>query len=379
MSHDAKTEYFNEIYYRYHHSGKSDKNIILNEFCSICSYNRKYAIRLLNKPPKKTKVYRKLGRHKVYHSPAIIHFLIILWKATNLICSQRLKAVIPLWLPFYYGNLSDNEKELLLSISPRTIDRLLYHSRTKFKKLGFSTTKPGSLIKKNIPIKVNQWDESQPGFIEADTVAHCGGSLLGKFIYSLNIVDIATGWTEARAAWGKGYAGIANAIHDIEKSLPFAVKGFDSDNGNEFINYYLYAYFNRRKVQFTRSREYHKNDNAHIEQKNWTHIRQYLGYLRFDNPDMLPLLNDLFTNQWHLLFNFFIPSVKLIAKERVGSSVVKKHDSPLTPFQRLLLSPYFPDYKKRLLKKLFNSLDPFVLQQQLFDKIKHVLELAHTS
>jgi hypothetical protein len=379
MCNKSKKEYLIEIRKRYFYSSKKEKEQIINEFCYNCNYNRKYAIRLINSKVYPKTSYKRPGRKKIYHQEPIIEFIKHLWISMNLPCSIRLKAAIALWLPFYHKPLSDDHKRLLLSISASTIDRMLKKIRRKYSKLGLSTTKPGSLLRKQIPIKTNQWDESRPGFIEADTVAHCGTSLSGNFIYSLNIVDIATGWTEAGAAWGKGHLGIANAIQDIEKSLPFTVKGFDSDNGNEFINNYLLAYFTHKKVQFTRSRPYYKNDNAHIEEKNWSHIRQYLGYLRFDNPDMMPLLNDLFANEWHLFFNFFIPSVKLIAKERIGSSVLKKHDSPLTPFQRLLLSPYFPDYKKRLLKKLFYSLDPFVLQQQLLAKIKHILELAHTS
>lgn len=223
-----------------------------------------------------------------------------MWKATNLICSKRLKTIIPLWLPYYKEEISKENRILLLEISPATIDRILQSTRKRHKKLGLATTKPGSLIKKQVPIKTNQWDESKPGFIEADTVAHCGSSVAGQFAYTVNTVDIATGWIESRAIWGKGQKGCFEAIRSIEESLSFKILGFDSDNGGEFLNWHLMSYFTKRKrpVEYTRSRSYQKNDNAHIEGKNWTHIRQYLGYMRFDNPKLVTFMNDLYENEW---------------------------------------------------------------------------------
>lgn len=172
---------------------------------------------------------------------------------------------MPLWLPFYPKKISEDNKRLLYEISPATIDRLLKPIKNKFKKKGLSTTKPGSLIKKKVPIKTNQWDETRLGFIEADTVAHCGDSISGSFVYSVNTVDIASGWIETRAVWGKGQKGVFLAIKSIENSLPFKVRGFDSDNGGEFLNWHMEAYFTNRKkpAEYTRSRPYKKNDNAH--------------------------------------------------------------------------------------------------------------------
>jgi hypothetical protein len=232
------------------------------------------------------------------------------------------------------------------------------------------------LLKKYIPTKANQWDESRSGFFEADTVAHCGSSLSGSFVYTVNTTDIATQWTETRAAWGKGQLGVFQAIKSIEDSLHFKILGFDSDNGNEFINRYLVAYFTKRKVQFTRSREYQKNDNAHIEQKNWTHIRQYLGYHRLDNPTIVPLINKLYSNnEWSLFFNFFVPSVKLISKVRIGSKVVKKHDSSQTPFQRLVQCNEIKPKVIKKLKTIFNSLNLFLLQKSIKEQITNILNL----
>ena len=186
-------------------------------------------------------------------------------------------------------------------------------SRAKFAKKGVATTKPGSIIKKQIPIKTNQWNETIPGFIEADTVAHCGSTVAGMFVYSLNCVDIASGWTEQRAVWGKRERGVLEAINDVEKSIPFPIKGFDCDNGSEFLNWHLLRHLTERKqpVQFTRARPYHKNDNAHIENKNWTHIRQYLGYQRFEQQNLVEKLNELYTSEWNDFHNFFSVSVKL--------------------------------------------------------------------
>ncbi len=379
MSNSAKKEYLEEIKKRYFLANRKDKSLILDEFCTVCNLNRKYVIRLIRK--KETVVLRKKGRHKKYYSIAILDFLKDLWVMTNLACSKRLKAAIALWLPHYRsdGNnpLSDQDKKLLLEISPRTIDRLLHRLKSKYKKLGLSTTKPGSLLKKQVPIKVNQWDESRPGFIEADTVAHCGSSLSGQFVYTLNIVDIASGWTEQRALWGKGQRGVFKALKNITQYLPFKVLGFDCDNGGELLNYMLLEYFTHRKnpVQYTRSREYRKNDNAHIEEKNWTHVRQFIGYRRFDKFETVAMLNDLYLSEWRLYLNYFIPSFKLIDKKRDGSKIIKTFDIPKTPFQRLVESPHITSTKKKELIKLFNSLDPYVLEKNMKTKIKNILNL----
>lgn len=379
MSNSAKKEYQQEIRKRYFLASKSEKTLILDEFCATCNLNRKYAIRLIRK--KETTLTRRKGRHKKYYSAALLDFLKDLWVMTNLACSKRLKAAIPLWLPYYHfqnnNPLSDEERKLLLEISPRTIDRLLHRLKSKYKKLGLSATKPGSLLKKQVPIKLNQWDQSRPGFIEADTVAHCGSSTSGQFVLTLNIVDIASGWTEQRALWGKGQRGVFDAIKNITKHLPFKVLGFDCDNGGELLNYMLLEYFTHRKnpVQYTRSREYKKNDNAHIEEKNWTHVRQFIGYQRFDKIETVALLNDLYLTEWRLYLNFFIPSFKLIEKKRDGSKIIKIFDKPKTPYQRLINSPSISSAKKKELRQIFGSLDPYFLQKNMKGKIKNILKL----
>jgi hypothetical protein len=379
MSNTAKKEYLQEIRKRYYYISKSEKSNILDEFCAVCNLNRKYAIRLISN--KGIISGRRKGRPKKYYNPALLNFLKDLWVMTNLACSKRLKAAIPLWLPYYHlhnsNRLTVKDIKLLTEISPRTIDRLLHRLKSRYKKFGLATTKPGSLLKKQVPIKLNQWDETRPGFIEADTVAHCGSSVSGQFTYTLDIVDIATGWTEQRALWGKGQRGVFDALKNIRKSLPFKVLGFDCDNGGELLNYMLFEYFTNQKnpVQYTRSREYKKNDNAHIEEKNWTHVRQFIGYQRFDKIETVALLNDLYLTEWRFYLNFFMPSFKLVDKKRIGAKIIKKFDPPLTPYQRLINSPFIKPSKKKVLTKTFMSLDPYELQNNMKNKIKNILRL----
>lgn len=365
---------------RYQQANKQQKKYILNELCICGSYNRKYAIRLLNQSESPDSPPQRLGRKPAYHTEGVLTVLMQVYKATNLICSKRLKAALPLFLP-HISTLSPEDRQLLQTISASTIDRLLKPYRQKCSKLGLATTKPGSLLKKHIPVRTNQWDESVPGFMEADTVAHCGTSMAGSFVFTVNLVDIATGWTVQRAVWGKGQLSVFDAIKDIESTLPFPLRGFDCDNGSEFLNHHLHAYFHhrRRPVYYTRSRPYHSNDNAHIEQKNWTHIRQYLGYGRFDKQELVSMINDLYRNEMALLLNFFIPCFKLIDKQRQGARIVKKHDLPKTPLERLLQSRTLKAQKCRQLLELRSSLDPFALQKSICQKVNNILRFASQS
>ena len=379
MSPRSKKEYVEAIFLRYKKASCKERTLILDEFCATSGYHRKHAIRLLRRFRRfvKPKV-RKRGRSPVYHRNLILKPLKTIWLAANLPCSKRLKVILPLWLTGYvqsFGPLSSEASEDLLRISAATIDRLLLPTRIKYKKRGRTTTKPGTLIRKHIPIKTNQWDESRPGFLEADTVAHCGPSLSGLFAYTLDCVDIATGWSEQRAVWGKGETDVLEQIKQIEKSLPFPLLGFDCDNGGEFLNYHLLRHFAKRQrpVQFTRSRPYHKDDNAHIEQKNWTHVRQWLGYQRLDDPNAVPLLNDLYAHEWRLFHHFFSPSMKLLSKERVGSKTLKHHDLPKTPYQRIIDSPHVLPKVKHDLSKQLEKLNPFVLRDAIERRLKKIL------
>jgi hypothetical protein len=380
MSPRSKKEYLEAIYLRYKSASLKQKSVILDEFCATSGYHRKHAIRLLRNYKRFTKTKsKKRGRKPLYRKDAILKPLKRIWLTANLPCSKRLKAILPLWIPGYvqsFGPVNTEVTDALVAISAATIDRILKPVRIKHKGSGRATTKPGSLLKKHIPINTNQWDESRPGFLEADTVAHCGHSMAGMFAFSVDCVDIATSWTEQRAVWGKGEHGVLEQIKHIEQTLPFPLLGFDSDNGSEFLNHHLLRHFldRKRPIAFTRSRPYHKDDNAHVEQKNWTHVRQWLGYDRFDNPAIVPLLNQLYTQEWRLFHNFFCPSVKLISKQRVASKTIKRYDSPKTPYQRIMASSLITDSMKDKLTEQMATLNPFRLRQAIEKKLKRIFD-----
>jgi len=383
MSPTTKKEQLAIVAQRYQNASREKKTKILDEFCDNFSYHRKYAIRRIQAflRPKKKSAPRPPGPQPRYQDSALLNALQQIWLAAHMPCSKRLKALLPLWLPSYqtqFGPLSSACLQQLSRISPATLDRVTKPFRIFHAGKGRSTTKPGLLLKHHIPIQHCIWDETRPGFIEADTVAHCGNYSGGSFVSTLDTTDLATGWTEQRAIWGKSEHAVLTQLKDIELALPFPLLGFDCDNGSEFISWHLAQYFQDRKkpVGFTRSRPYKKDDNAHIEQKNWTQVRQWLGYQRFDNPDLVPLLNDLYTTQWRLFQNFFLPSTKLLNKERVGSKIVKKHDVPKTPFHRVLASKEIPVKTKTQLKQLFQTLDPFILRKTIDLKIAKIRQLA---
>lgn len=373
-------ECLESIYLRYKRASRKEKTLILNEFCTTCDYHRKHAIRLLRTFKRFTKPKpKKRGKPSIYDKPSIAEPLKRIWLAANLPCSKRLKAIIPLWMPGYakeYGALELNAIKLLYRVSPATIDRILKPLRAKYRGRGRSTTKPGTLLRRQIPIKTNQWDESKPGFVEADTVAHCGDSSEGDYANTVDLVDIATGWTEQGAAWGKGEIGVLAALKDMESRIPFPVLGFDADNGGEFINYHLIRHFGDRvkPVQFTRSRPYHKDDNAHIEQKNWTHVRQWFGYYRLDKRRIVDMMNELYQSEWRLYHNFFQPSTKLIEKKVIASKTIKHYDKPKTPCERVLESPYVSASVKRSLKEQFDTLNPFQLRKAIESKLKRIFD-----
>ena len=383
MSPLSKKEYLTAVWLRYQKAPRKGKIKILDELCANCHYNRKYAIRILRdlKTPKPVRTRKKPGRKSKYRRPEFIQVLKTIWITANLPCGKRLKIILLLWMDAYqiqFGSLPDDILKKLSSVSPATIDRILKPTRHLYRGKGRCATKPGLLLKHHIPIKTNQWDESRPGFLEADTVHHCGTSLAGLYAVTLDTVDIATEWTEQRATYGMGHHDIFEQIKDVEETLPFPLLGLDCDNGGELCNKNIYGYLTQRQapVQFTRSRPYYKNDNAHIEGKNWTHIRQWLGYRRFENPEIVHLLNDLYKKEWRLFHNFFMPSMKLVEKKRVGSKIIKIHDDPKTPYQRILESKFIPNKTKRALKEQFKTLNPFQLRKTIDEKIARIHSLA---
>lgn len=365
------------IYHKYRRSTVKKRSVLLDELCDLTGMNRKYLIRKLNK--KKTKPTKKRGAKPTYAPEIYLPIIKPIWLAADQICGKRLKVVLIDWLSFYeeeFGALDAHIKQKVTQISSATLDRLLKSIKVNYRGRGISGTKPGSILKNQIPIKTNQWEETKPGFMEADTVAHCGTSLEGNFVWSLTMTDILTTWTENRAIWNKGAYGVGIAIDDVEEKLPFDIKGFDCDNGSEFLNYHLIRKFAERpqekSIQFTRSRPYKKNDNAHVEQKNWTHVRQLFGYHRFEKEILVDMMNDLYRNEWSLYQNHFIPTMKCVKKVKINSKYQRKFDTPKTPYQRVLDCPDISNEKKSVLKKEHEILNPFKLKRIIDRKLKRI-------
>ena len=358
--------YLDTIRERYQNAPKKIKKLILDEFCTNCDYSRKYAIRILN--GRLQPRMKKPGPQPIYDSTVVFH-LHELWISMNQICSKNMKAALPLWLP-YYPNASDKVRGLLLKISPATIDRLLKPYKSG-KVRGLSTTRP-SLVKNKIPIQLLDSEINQPGFVEADTVAHCGESLHGRYANSLTVTDLMSGWTENRAVWSKEAEYMVNLIRDLEKDLPFKIMGFACDNGTEFLNHELHDHLVKRDdpVTFVRRRPYKKNDSAHVEQKNFTHVRQLFGYERLESPQFIRIMNEIYRAFWNPLLNFFTPNLKLIKKERIGAKIKKTYDKPKTPYQRLMQSAHLTPQQKASLRESFKAKNPFYLKEQLETRLK---------
>jgi len=264
----------------------------------------------------------------------------------------------------------------LLSISASSLNRRLQPIRARYPHGKHGGTKPGSLLKQRIPIRTHNGDVNRPGFIEADTVAHCGGALEGSFVWSLMFTDIFSGWPLNRAVWNKGAHGVVRQVKELERRLRFPLPGFDSDNGPELLNWHLHAWLHKRKqpAGWTRAREYCKNDNAHVEQKNWTHVRQLLGYERFDNPKAVAAIDDHY-DSWCDLQNCFMSSVKLLEQQREGSTIHRRYESPTTPYQRLLASRSLAVEMSKEIQAHFQTLDPFQLKQDVERKLRRVFAL----
>lgn len=381
MKQKIKEEMLPRLRQRYAGRGREGRSRMIDELSEQFGYSRKHAIKLLNaKAGWGGDPAQRKGRPPVY-GEAVIQVLWDIWRAAEQPCGKRLVALLKLWLPYYereQGALDKALRKKILKVSAAQADRLLASRKARSGARGRCGTKPGSLLKTHIPIRTDNWDITQPGYLEADTVAHCGTSLEGDFIWSVTYTDIYSGWTSLRAVWNKGASGIVEATRKVEAALPFAILGFDCDNGSEFLNWHLVRYFQERptKVGFTRSRPYHKNDNGHVEQKNWTHVRQLLGYDRLDEPELCQAVNEIYEQWWEPLHNYFCPSVKLESKDRHGAKVQRKHDRPLTPCERLLKSRKVRAEAKKKLRQKREELNPFALQRGLEAALRPVLQRA---
>lgn len=378
MSRETVKEYFRAIRSRYQKASKELKQRILDEFCQNTKYNRKYAIRKLNAVPVREPKANKRRRKPVY-GPQAISVIAEVWEAAGYPCSVRLKALIVLWLPWIIKRFRINQavERQLLSISARQIDRRLKSRKAGLRKRIYGRTKPGTLLKHHIPIRTDNWDVKAPGWTEVDTVSHSGNSAEGTFCYTVNQTDILTTWVESRAILGKAEDSVVKALCEMAYAFPFKIKGMDSDNGSEFINWHVYRYCKQHKIQPFRGRPYKKDDNAHIEQKNWTHVRKLMGWDRYDTKEATEAMNDLYRNELHLFMNLFMPSMKLLSKKRVGSRLKRVYEEPKTPFERVMESKQGNPEKIQALKELKDQLDPFSLAQTIEDKLQRIYKLVN--
>jgi hypothetical protein len=368
---------------RYQKSTKKEKSTILGEYTQLTGYNRCYAAFLLRNHGRRMRVNNntvlvgdcrkkvKRIRDRTYDEQ-VVRVLKKVWQIMGFICGKRLKPalkeVIPTLEKYKEIELDKTIREKLLKISAATIDRVLAPERKKRSLRARTGTKPGTLLKHQIPIRTfSEWDEQRPGFVEIDLVGHEGGDPSGDYIQTLDMTDVCTGWTETQAVKNKARVWVFEALKEIRKRLPFKLLGIDSDNGSEFINDHLYGYCEEEKITFTRARAYRKNDNCYVEQKNYSVVRRAVGYDRYDTPQQLRLLNQLYS-RLRLYTNYFQPVMKLEEKIRVGSKVKKKYDQPKTPYQRVLESPQVEKENRENKEKLnqeYAKLNPAELRRQI--------------
>jgi hypothetical protein len=376
LSKELKKDWLPKLQMRYSRRNREGKSRMLDELCEDYEYERKYAIKLLcgGLPPSSGRVHPGPEPQYELIEPVVRQ----VWRTAAQPCGKRLVPILRQWLPYYerrFGQLSGRQRQLVRQVSAATLDRLLAAARAEHSGRGRCGTKPGSLLRSEIPIRTGTWDLSRPGYLEADSVAHCGGSLAGSFIWSLTYTDILSGWTEGGAVWNKGASGVVAATRQVEERLPFALLGFDSDNGGEFLNHHLWSYMRERKVavEFTRSRPYHSDDNAHVEQKNWTWARQLLGYGRLEDPELVGPISALYREVWAPWQNFFLPCLKLAQKWRQGSHWHKRYEVPRTAYDRLCAPGMLALKQRRQLRERYASLDPFALKDELEKKLKQIL------
>jgi hypothetical protein len=373
-------EYANAVRGRYQRATKKQKTLILNEFVANTGMHRKAAIRLLNYRDRKHK--KRRGRPRLYGLD-VMAALKTVWEVSDRLCSRRLQPFLPELLRILQVKgeirLSTETYQQLCRMSPSTIDRITKTWGRRRKRGGFSTTKPGTLLKSAIPIRTfSEWNDNRPGFVEVDLVAHCGDDAEGFYLTTLSAVDVATGWYEPVAVWGKGQTRVGGAIHDIRQRLPVTMLGLDSDNGSEFINRSLFDYCQQNHITFTRSRSYKKNDSCHVEQKNWAVVRRIIGYHRYSTKEAFETLENIYV-ALRLYINFFQPVLKLVRKTRYGARVRKTYDTAQTPYQRILRSGAMSQDKARQLAAIYSALNPRTLLQQIRETCQYLWSLADPS
>jgi hypothetical protein len=373
-------DYADAIRGRYHKASRSEKAAVLEEFCRTTGYHRKSAIRLLKYAPQPAK--KRRGRPRKY-GLEVNQALRVAWEATDCICSKRLAPFLPELVAVLERHhelvLGKETRALLLQVSAATIDRLLAPVRRSKTQRPYTSTHASAELKAKIAIRTfADWKDAKAGYVEIDLVAHCGESTEGFYLNTLVAVDVATGWTECVPVWGKSQNKVGGAVDQAWRQLPFALLGIDSDNGGEFINQVLWDYSERHKIVFTRSRPYKKNDQAYVEQKNWTAIRQRVGYDRYATRAAYDQLARLYEVA-HLHINFFQPIRKIVGKERVGAKTRKAYDRAQTPYQRLLAAGVLDENARAKLVALYETLNPVALRKQMDESLEALWKLSAPS
>ena len=357
---------------RYLKAGRVEKGRILDEFVAATGYHRKQAVRLLRHGPPPARSGHG-GRPRVY-SAVVVGALRVAAEASDWLCGKRLAPFLAEFVVALEAEgalrLKAVERGLLLGMSAATIDRRLRPFRLQLRPHGLSTTKPGTLLKQQIPVRTfTPWADERPGFVEIDLVAHCGGSTAGHYLNTLTVTDVATGWTECVGVWGKGQAGVFAALQTVRERLPFPLLGIDSDNGSEFLNDQLLRYCEAEAITFTRSRPYWKNDQAHVEQKNWSVVRRHLGYARYESQEALDQLNVVY-GLLRLWVNHWQPAMKLVGKERDGAKVTKRYDVPQTPYRRVLAAVAMTEEARAKFEAEHAGVGPVALRRRLDEAIQ---------
>ncbi|MBV6402728.1 MAG: ISNCY family transposase ISLbi1 [Anaerolineales bacterium] len=380
MSLKSKRELREVLRARYLKANKVEKQKMLDEFTLATGYHRKHAIRVLkSKEQSQNRLKRKTKTYKAVYHGEVVRVLEQIWEVYGRICSKRLQPFLTEGIKVLERcqeiEVSRHTKELLLKISSASIDRCLRPVRLQTPH-GLSTTKPGNLLQQLIPVQTfTSWDAERPGFMEIDLVAHCGNTTAGQYLNTLTCTDICTGWTDVTALLHRSQEAVSEAIQRMRHRLPFPLLGIDSDNGSEFINELLYRYCLEEKITFTRSRPYKKNDQAHVEQKNWSVVRHTVGYDRWETEQELALLESIY-DDLRLYINFFQPSFKLIAKQRIGNKTLKRYDPAKTPYQRILERKDISVKAKARLMTLYLQLNPAELRRRIDQKTAKLWKIS---
>lgn len=392
MSRQGLIEYVTGLLGIYKQASKSEKTKLLDQAQKISGKSRRTIQRYLAKTPDQLGTQIRIngrGRLPLYPIGPLLPHIRRLWKAMEMVSAERMVAALPIWLKSYEDPLCDEQIRMqLLKMSRCTLERMLRRIRQEnLAKRGLPTTSSAlRAFKAKIPISTLDTQVTKPGFTQADTVAHCGTTTAGQYINSLTLTDLFSGWTENRALPTKKAIEVRRAFVDIKKALPFKLIALNTDSGSEFINEEMLSLTNphpvfqtQDRIVLTRSRPYRKNDNCYVEQRNYTHVRQLFGYYRIQDPALVALMNEIYTQYWNPLHNFFLPSQKLIQKIRVGAKIVKKHDQPKTPADRLLASPHLSDQQREWIQNQQHSLNPFHLSSVLEEKLKLFFSLYKQS